>query len=63
MMNKYDMAVAREALDALQTALNLEGCTRLGATAGAYRGLDVDYHYAKIREAIRVLQVNGIHVA
>lgn len=48
---------AQEALDALYAALNLEGVAKAGEMyVPARRGIDVDYHFRKIRKAIDVLE-------
>lgn len=46
------IAAAPELLEALHSALNIEGAAILGAQSGAWTGLDVQYHFGKIRAAI-----------
>jgi len=46
---------AQEAINALYTVLNVEGAAHLGAEAQVMEGLDVPYHFEKVRAAIKTL--------
>lgn len=48
------IAAAPEMLEALESALNVEGAARAGSQfIPAYEGLDTGYHFEKVRAAIR----------
>lgn len=51
--------VAQDALNALYTILNIEGAAQLGAEVPSMRGLDVPYHFEKVRAAIQKLENLG----
>jgi hypothetical protein len=51
--NARAIAALPELIDALYSILNIEGAAMLGGRAGAYRGLDVPWHFDKVRAAIR----------
>lgn len=46
-------AQLRAAVDALYSVLNVEGPALCGGELGAFEGLDVPWHFAKVREAIK----------
>ena len=48
-------AAVRELIEACQSILNIEGPAIRGAQAGAYAGLDVGYHFDKVRAALAKL--------
>ena len=50
--NAHLIAAAPEMLDALYSILNIEGTAILGAKHGDLCGLDVTYHFDKVRDAI-----------
>ena len=47
------IAAAPELLEALYSALNIEGAAMEGGRAKAYNGLDIQWHFDKIRAAIK----------
>ena len=47
------------AVNALYGILNIEGATKVGAEAGAFTGLDLPYHFDRVREAISALEAEG----
>lgn len=50
---------AQEALNALYSILNVEGAAHLGAEAPVMEGLDVPWHFEKVRAAIKTLTSLG----
>lgn len=40
-------------LGALYAALNIEGCAKAGGRLPGWDGLDVTWHFARVREAIK----------
>lgn len=43
-------------LEALYSILNLEGAARLGGKSPAYEGLDVAWHFDKVKAAIKAYE-------
>jgi hypothetical protein len=41
-------------VDAIESLLNIEGAAKTGGHFGAYKGLDVDYHFNKARTALQL---------
>ena len=60
-MNGQNRKAMEQALDALLSTLNVEGPAIFGAMTGlSYKGIDVPYHFAKVRKAIMALTNHGI---
>ena len=51
-----DRGKAETILNGLYAALNIEGVAIRGAMFPAFAGLDVPYHFRRVREAIHVIE-------
>lgn len=50
---QFTKLLVKDLVDALHSALNVEGAARIGAESGALKGLDYKIHFDKIRKAIK----------